>query len=234
MNLKDTSRSYMLQTMMPKTPMTGFDFPPGNGNDVVLAYDMLVSDTGATKLPEGRPWREIELTLSGNMQRFVWSINGKTLSQQEKKILIRKGENIRVVFTNATMMEHPIHLHGHFFRLINNQGANAPMKHTFNINAMTTQVIEFAATEEKDWFLHCHTLYHMISGMATIFSYEGTESEVQKAHGGLTSFRRDHGAQFYPWANIALHSQGTFGTAVFAGLKTQLLLEWKFDWKRSY
>ena len=233
-NPRDTSRSYMLQTMMEKTPMTGFDFPPGNGNDVVLSYDMLVSDTGATKLPEGRPWREVELTLSGNMQRFVWSINGKTLSQQDEKILIRRGENVRVVFTNATMMEHPIHLHGHFFRLINNQGDNAPMKHTFNINAMTTQVIEFAATEEKDWFLHCHTLYHMISGMATIFSYQGTESEVQKAHGGLKSFRKDHGAQFYPWANAAFHSQGAFGTLVFSGAKFQLDQDWQWNYKKSY
>jgi FtsP/CotA-like multicopper oxidase with cupredoxin domain len=233
-NAEDTTRSYMLQTMMPKMPMTGFDFPPGNGSDVVLGYDMLRSDT-LTVLPTGRPWREIELTLSGNMQRFVWSINGKTLAQQDTKIMIRKGENVRVVFTNATMMEHPIHLHGHFFRVINNQTGHAPMKHTFNVNAMATQVIEFAATEEKDWFLHCHTLYHMLSGMATIFSYAGTESEVQKAHpGGLTRFRKDHGAQYYPWANIALHSQGTFGTAVYSGAKAQLSAEWKWDWKRSY
>lgn len=231
----DTSRSYMLQTMMSVPPMTGFDFPPGNGNDVVLAYDMLASDSGATRLPQGRPWREIQLTLSGNMQRFVWSINGKTLSQQDTKVKIRRGENVRVVFTNATMMEHPIHLHGHFFRLINNQGAYAPMKHTFNINAMHTQVIEFAATEEKDWFLHCHTLYHMIAGMATIFSYEGTESEVQKAHPKeFKKFLREHGGLYFPWANVALHSQGTFGTAVMSGAKAQLLLEWKYDWKRSY
>lgn len=231
---RDTSRSYMLQTMMQRMPMTGFDFPPGNGDDVVLAYDMLQSDT-VTVLPKDRPWREIELNLSGNMQRFVWSINGKTLSQQDEKIKIRKGENVRVIFNNATMMEHPIHLHGHFFRVINNQGAYAPMKHTFNVNAMATQVIEFAATEEKDWFLHCHTLYHMISGMATIFSYEGTESEVQKSHPKeFKKFLREHGSNYFPWANIAVHSQGTFGTAAVSGLKTQLFVEWKYDWKKSY
>ena len=233
-NPQDTTRSYRLQTMMPKMPMTGFDFPPGNGDDVVLGYDMLRSDT-LTVLPQGRPWREIELTLSGNMQRFVWSINGETLAQQDYKLLIRKGENVRVVFTNATMMEHPIHLHGHFFRVINNQGGYAPMKHTFNVNAMATQVIEFAATEEKDWFLHCHTLYHMLSGMATIFSYEGTVSPVQLAHpNGLKKFRREHGAQYYPWANAAFHSQGIFGTAVYSGPKAQLLTEWKWDWQDSY
>ena len=234
MNQRDTSRSYMLQTMMPKMPMTGFDFPPGNGEDVVLAYDMLRSDT-MTLLPKNRPWREIEITLSGNMQRYVWGINGKTLSEQDAKILIRKGENVRVVFTNATMMEHPLHLHGHFFRVINNQGGYAPMKHTFNINAMATQVIEFAATEEKDWFFHCHTLFHMISGMATIFSYEGTESAVQKAHPKeFKAFLKEHGSQYYPWANVALHSQGMFGTAAYSGQQAQLFVEWKYDWRRSY
>lgn len=234
-NQRDTSRSYMLQTMMTPMPMTGFDFPPGNGNDVVLGYDMLASDSGSTTLPQGRPWREIEITLSGNMLRYVWSINGKTLSQQDTKIMIRKGENVRVIFTNATMMEHPMHLHGHFFRVINNQGANAPMKHTFNINAMHTQVIEFTATEEKDWFLHCHTLYHMNSGMATIFSYEGTVSQVQQAHPKeFRQFLREHGSRYYPWSNAAFHSQGTFGTVVLSGAKLQLDQDWRWDYKKSY
>lgn len=234
-NQRDTSRSYMLQTMMTPVPMTGFDFPPGNGNDVVLGYDMLASDSGATMLPQGRPWREIEITLSGNMQRYVWAINGKTLSEQDTKIMIRKGENVRVVFTNATMMEHPMHLHGHFFRVINNQGAYAPMKHTFNINAMHTQVIEFAATEEKDWFLHCHTIYHMISGMATIFSYEGTVSEVQKAHPReFRKFKREHGSLLFPWANASFQTQGAYGTLVLSGRKFQLDQDWKWNYKRSY
>ncbi len=231
----DTSRSYMLQTMMAVPPMTGFDFPPGNGSDVVLGYDMLQSDSGVTTLPQGRPWREIELTLSGNMQRYVWSINGETLSEQDFKVMIRKGENVRVIFTNSTMMEHPMHLHGHFFRVINSQGAYAPMKHTFNINAMHTQVIEFAATEEKDWFLHCHTMYHMLSGMATIFSYEGTQSEVQKAHPEeFRKFKREHGSLLFPWANAAFHNQGTFGTLVLSGRHFQFDTDWKWNYKRSY
>lgn len=232
---QDTSRSAMLMNMMPRKKMTGFDFPPGNGDDVVLSYDMLVSDTGSTVLPAARPWREVNLTLSGNMQRFVWSVNGKTLSQQDEKVLIRKGENVRLVFTNATMMEHPMHLHGHFFRVINKQGGYAPMKHTFNINAMSTQVIEFAATEEKDWFLHCHTLYHMVSGMATIISYEGTESQVQQTyHHGFKMFKKEHGSMLFAWANASAHSQGTFGTVVLSGLKFQLDQDWRWNWKKSY
>lgn len=231
---RDTSRSFMLMNMMPEIKMTGFNFPPGNGNDVVLSYDMLRSDT-STALPPDRPWREINLTLSGNMQRFVWSINGQTLSQQDEKVFIRKGENVRVVFTNATMMEHPMHLHGHFFRVINKQGGYAPMKHTFNINAMTTQVIEFAATEEKDWFLHCHILYHMMAGMATIISYEGTESAVQKEYAHeLKMFKKEHGSKVFAWSNAAFHSQGTFGTVVLSGLKFQLDQDWKWNYKKSY
>ena len=230
----DTSRSYMLQNMMADMPMTGFDFPPGNGNDVVLSYDMLRSDT-VTTLPANRPWREIKLTLSGNMQRFVWSINGKTLAQQDFKVMIRRGENVRVVFTNATMMEHPIHLHGHFFRVINRQGGYAPMKHTFNIKAMDVQVIEFAATEEKDWFLHCHTLYHMMAGMATIFSYEGTESAVQKAFAHeFGMFRRMHGNRYYPWGDLSVHSQGLFGSAFLSGPRFQLASEFRYDYKKGY
>ena len=235
LNPKDTSRSYMLQTMMEPMPMTGFDFPPGNGNDVVLSYNMLHADTGATALPQGRPWREIEITLSGNMQRFVWSINGKTLSQQDTKFMIRKGENVRVIFTNATMMEHPMHLHGHFFRVINNQGVYAPMKHTFNINAMHTQVIEFAATEEKDWFLHCHTIYHMIGGMATIVSYEGTVPESQKEPPSeFRKFKKEHGSKVFAWANAAFHNQGSFGTLVMAGRKFQFDQDWRWDYKKNY
>lgn len=234
-NQKDTSRSYMLQTMMKPMPMTGFDFPPGNGNDVVLSYNMLRSDSSATALQKNRPWRELEITLSGNMQRFVWSINGKTLSQQDTKFMIRKGENVRIIFTNATMMEHPMHLHGHFFRLINNQGAYAPMKHTFNINAMHTQVIEFAATEEKDWFLHCHTLYHMIGGMATILSYEGTESEVQKTYPKeFRKFKREHGSLLFPWSNASFHNQGTFGTVILSGRNFQFDGDWRWNYKKSY
>jgi len=229
---RDTSRSYMLQSMMPKMPMQVMIFPPGNGKDVVLSYDMLRSDTGTT-LPSTRPWREISLTLSGNMQRYIWSINGQTLSEQDEKVLIRKGENIRLVFTNATMMEHPMHLHGHFFRVINNQSGYAPMKHTFNINPMATQVIEFAATEEKDWFLHCHILYHMAAGMATVISYEGTESAVQKAY-NLKKFKREHGSQLFPWADAAVHSQGTFGNLFLSGRKFQINHDWRWNYKKSY
>lgn len=238
MNMADTMpmKMKMMQqmSMMKKMKLIGFDVPPGNGNDRVLSYDDLKVDT-STALPSNRPWQEIHLTLSGNMLRYVWSINGKTLSTLDEKVLIHKGENVRIYFMNATMMEHPMHLHGHFFRVINSQGAYAPMKHTFNINPMGMSIIEFAATEQKDWFLHCHTLYHLVSGMATIVSYEGTESDVQREFAsGFQSFKNEHGSQTFFWGSAQLHSQGNFANLTLSGLNGQLRERWAMKWKGDY
>ena len=93
---------------------------------------------------------------------------------ESDKIIIKKGEVVRFVLRNKTMMHHPIHLHGHFFRVINKQGKYSPLKHTVDVSPMDTVIIEFEATEEKDWFFHCHNLYHMAAGMARVISYEGT------------------------------------------------------------
>jgi FtsP/CotA-like multicopper oxidase with cupredoxin domain len=147
---------------------------PGEVCDApILDYSMLES-LEPTTLPSASPTREIVLNLEGDMERYVWLINGKTLSEADK-ILVYKGENIRFKLVNKTMMHHPMHLHGHFFRLINGAGDNAPLKHTVDVPPMGTVSIEFAANEEKDWFFHCHNLYHMVSGMARIVSYGPTD-----------------------------------------------------------
>jgi hypothetical protein len=70
------------------------------------------------------------------------------------------------------MMNHPMHLHGHFFRVMTNQGKWSVLKHTVNVSPLSTTVIEFEASEEKDWFFHCHILYHMMDGMTRIVRYE--------------------------------------------------------------
>jgi hypothetical protein len=70
------------------------------------------------------------------------------------------------------MMHHPMHLHGHFFRVINGQGDFSPLKHTVDVAPMTTTVIEFYGNEVGDWFFHCHLLYHMKSGMARMVHYQ--------------------------------------------------------------
>ncbi len=220
--------------MMKKMKLTGFDQPPGYKGEKILNYDDLQTDT-PTALAASRPWREIHLTLSGTMQRYVWSVNGKTFSKLNEKIKIHKGENVRIFFMNATMMEHPMHLHGHFFRVVNSLGNHAPMKHTFNINPMAMSVIEFAATEQKDWFLHCHTLYHMVSGMATVVSYEGTGSDIQQKFApGFQRFIKEHGSKVFFWGSAQIHSQANFANLTISGLNWQLMERWSMKWKGDY
>ena len=116
----------------------------------------------------------IELELSGDMERYNWYINGKPFSE-EKYINIRENEVITFKFINKTMMHHPIHLHGHFFRALFGQGKFAPLFHTIDVAPMQTVTIEFHANEPGIWFLHCHNLYHMKMGMARLVKYEGIE-----------------------------------------------------------
>ena len=83
-------------------------------------------------LPNENPKREIVLNLTEDMERYVWSIDGEIISE-ENSIKIRHGENVRFVLINKTMMHHPMHLHGHFFRVINGQGDYSPLKHTIDV-----------------------------------------------------------------------------------------------------
>jgi FtsP/CotA-like multicopper oxidase with cupredoxin domain len=141
-----------------------------------LNYSMLRSPTKTT-LPD-RPTQTFYFELTGNMNRYVWSINNKTVSETDK-ILIKKGENVRIIMYNNSMMRHPMHLHGHFFRVLNGQGDYAPLKNVLDVMPMETDTIEFAATESGDWFFHCHILYHMMSGMGRIFTYENSPPNPQ-------------------------------------------------------
>lgn len=138
---------------------------------VTLNYGMLRA-TKKTTLPKG-PLKELKFELTGNMDRYVWTLDNKTISESDR-ILIKKGENVRITLINNSMMRHPMHLHGHDFRLLNGQGKNAPLKNVIDIMPMETDVIEFAANQSGDWFFHCHILYHMMSGMGRIFSYENS------------------------------------------------------------
>ena len=130
----------------------------------------LLRSPKVTTPPNSAPVREIELHLTGDMARYIWSFNDKTLAE-DSTIAVNKGEVLRIKLINDTMMHHPIHLHGHFFRLLDGQGANAPLKHTVDVPPMGRRTIEFLANEEGDWFFHCHLLYHMDAGMARVFSY---------------------------------------------------------------
>ncbi|AWG20298.1 copper oxidase [Flavobacterium faecale] len=143
---------------------------------VTLNYGMLKSPT-VTTLPTPSSGdggtRELRFELTGNMNRYVWSMDNKVLSESDK-ILIKKGEIVRITLYNNSMMRHPMHLHGHDFRVLNGKGDYAPLKNVLDIMPMETDVIEFEANADGDWFFHCHILYHMMAGMNRVFSYENS------------------------------------------------------------
>ncbi len=135
-----------------------------------LTYGLLKSKK-SINIDNVKKLRTVNFTLNGNMSRYVWSINGKPL-EPDTYIKISKGERVRFIMNNTTMMNHPMHLHGHFFRVMTDQGKWSVLKHTVNVAPLDQTVIEFEANEEKDWFFHCHILYHMMGGMTRIVRYE--------------------------------------------------------------
>lgn len=136
----------------------------------------------STTLRASLPRRTIELRLTGDMERYIWSFNGKTYAE-DGVITIKKGEVLRLEFINDTMMHHPLHLHGHFFRVLEGQGDDAPLKHTIDVPPMARRTVEFEANEYGDWLFHCHLLYHMHAGMTRIFSNQ-PEGSHHETHGG--------------------------------------------------
>lgn len=152
----------------------------------------LLQAVASTRLPEDAPVREIELRLTGDMERYIWSFNGKTFAE-EPTVPVQAGEVRRITLVNDTMMHHPIHLHGHFFRLVNAFGDRSPLKHTVDVPPMGRRTIEFLADEYGDWLMHCHLLYHMDAGMTRIFSYaQGDDPAYQPNldpdHMGMRTF----------------------------------------------
>lgn len=151
---------------------------PGNKDQEEAATEMgrplspyrVLRALSPSRAKEGATVREIELHLTGDMIRYIWSFNGKTLAE-DGTIPIRQGEVLRITLVNDTMMHHPLHLHGHFFRVLDGDDDKAPLKHTVDVPPMGRRIIEFDANETGDWLFHCHVLYHMDAGMARVFSY---------------------------------------------------------------
>lgn len=112
-----------------------------------------------------QPERTIDVKLGGNMERFIWTINGKKFSEAEP-LRLKYGERVRLKFTNETMMAHPMHLHGMFVQLENGQPAQKlPNKHTVIIPPGGSYSVLVTADAVGEWAFHCHLLYHMMSGM---------------------------------------------------------------------
>jgi len=188
-------------------------------------YDQLRA-VHPTALAPGTPLREIRLTLDGDMERYVWSLNNRTLSESDD-ILIRQGERVRFIMINRTMMHHPMHLHGHFFRVINGQGDYSPLKHTVDVAPMSTTVIEFEANEVGDWFFHCHLLYHMKSGMARAVHYENYRLTPQLAEIRPQLYRES----WYAWGDADLLSNMAEGMLILSGTRYSLSADAEVGWQ---
>jgi len=205
--------------------MQGMNMEPETADIVTLNYGMLKA-TEKTTLRNG-PIRELKFNLTGNMNRYVWSLDNKVVSESDR-ILIKKGENVRIILYNNSMMRHPMHLHGHDFRLLNGQGEYAPMKNIIDIMPMERDTIEFAANEPGgDWFFHCHILYHMMSGMGRIFRYENSPANPEIPNPKLAQrklFADDR--QFHFMARAGFENNGLDGEAMFANTRWKLSTMW--------
>ncbi|MBO9543445.1 copper resistance system multicopper oxidase [Caulobacter sp.] len=156
-----------VQTISPM-PMDRMGQPPQGLEDVghkVLRYADLANLAPAKDTRP--PGREKEIHLTGNMERFMWAFDGEAFGPIKKPIAFERGERVRVVLINDTMMAHPIHLHGHFFELVNGQ-QNQPLKHTVNVAPGGKVAFDLTADEPGDWAFHCHLLLHMHAGMFNV------------------------------------------------------------------
>jgi CopA family copper-resistance protein len=207
---KDHMKGHNMQ-MPNNNSMAGMNMADDNSDIVTLNYGMLRSPEKTT-LPEG-PWHDLKFDLTGNMNRYVWSMDNKVLSEADN-ILIKKGERVRIIIFNNSMMRHPMHLHGHDFRVLNGQGEYAPLKNVLDIMPMERDTLEFYAGEAGgDWFFHCHILYHMMSGMARVFSYENTlvdKTDITDPKAAKRDFNSD-GNRFHPMGRVGIETNGSDG-----------------------
>jgi CopA family copper-resistance protein len=207
-----------------------------NSDIVTLNYSMLKSPTVTTlpASPLGVPGlREMRFELNGNMNRYVWSMDNKVLSEVDK-ILIKKGETVRITLYNNSMMRHPMHLHGHDFRVLNGQGEYSPLKNVIDIMPMETNVIEFEANSDGDWFFHCHVLYHMMAGMNRVFSYEDSKPNPflpnkEKAYNKLQA----ESNQLHFMAENDFATNGNDGQALFQNARWSFATEWRLGYTKE-
>lgn len=181
----------------------------------------------ATAFDPHKPVHEIRLTLDGDMERYVWFLNNKPLSETDH-IEIKRGEVVRFIMINRTMMHHPMHLHGHFFRVINAQHEYSPLKHTVDVAPTTTTVIEFSAEEFGDWFFHCHLLYHMESGMARVIHYQ--DFTLNPATAAVR--QRLYHDTYQLYGQVDALSQMAQGALVYANARHIFSAVWQSGWER--
>lgn len=195
-------------------------------------YDFLKSPQ-KTDFDKDLPVKEVLLNLTGNMNRYIWSLNGVPLSETDK-IKISEKEITRITFNNLTMMHHPMHLHGHFFRVINKNGEYSPLKHTVNVAPMQEVTVEFSGNqgdEFGDWFLHCHILYHMNAGMDRIFSY-GTPRDPRMKEYPVYKLINETD-RFYTWSLLDVASHMTEFNFVASNIRNQFNVSAEYGWNKN-
>jgi len=199
-------------------------------SDIITLNYALLKSTTKTTIPADSPIRELRFTLTGNMNRYVWSLDNKVISEADK-ILVKKGEYIKIILYNNSMMRHPMHLHGHDFRILNGQNDYAPLKNVIDIMPMETDTIVFNANVEGDWFFHCHILYHMMSGMGRVFTYENQAPNPLIPNPQLAQrklFADDR--KFHFMADNDFASNGNDGLAMFQNTRWSMGTEWRLGY----
>lgn len=147
-----------------------------NAGHRVLTYRDLASLSPRKDLRE--PTRMIEIHLTGNMERFMWSMDGQKLSENPEPYRFARDERVRLRLINDTMMTHPMHLHGHFFEIVNGHGEHQPSKHTVRVLPGGYVDLDLTADAPGDWAFHCHLLYHMHAGMMRVVKVRPLEGDA--------------------------------------------------------
>ena len=214
------------ENTMPGMKMEGMDmFSEYN-------YDYLKSPE-KTNYDKNVPVKEILLNLTGNMNRYIWSMNGVPLSEADN-IKINNKEVTRITFNNLTMMHHPMHLHGHFFRVLNANGEYSPLKHTVNVPPMQEMTIEFYGNngdEAGDWFFHCHILYHMMGGMARVVSYDTPRDPRMDEFPASKIIEETD--KWYSWGLVDAASHTTGFNLMTSNIRNQFNASFEYGWNQN-
>ena len=192
-------------------------------------YDYLKSPV-KTNFDKEIPVKKILLNLTGNMQRYIWSMNGVPLSESDK-IMIKENQVTRITLNNLTMMHHPMHLHGHFFRVLNKNGDYSPLKHTVNVPPMDSVTIEFYGNEYGDWFFHCHILYHLMGGMARVVSYDTPRDPRMKKFPIKTGVAETD--RYYSWGLLDATSSMMGLNFTTSNIRNQFNISFEYGWNKN-
>ncbi|HET7816190.1 MAG TPA: copper resistance system multicopper oxidase [Sphingomicrobium sp.] len=152
---------------------------PGIGLDNVGHKVLTYKDLVALKPnPDTRtPTRRIDIHLTGNMERFMWSMDGQQMSERPEPYRFARDERVRMRLINDTMMTHPMHIHGHFWQVVNGHGSHQPYKHTVRVLPGSFVDLDMTADAPGDWAFHCHLLYHMHAGMMRVVKVRPLEGD---------------------------------------------------------